>query len=639
MDRNYGISGYQPSKRPSQPDPLNEDEESMVKPRVRAKDLFDRAKKAGSTRSARTPRAKWPLWKKILLALAALFAACMFIVWFFLGEFRFMFWRAPAFTGFPFGNRTYLVLFQNNYELRPTGGFISNYAELTFSHGVYTGITFHDVYAEIDEHDFVEAPLVMSALLGNGADYAGETFRDANFDPDFRVSKDELVTFYQLTNPDVQVDGVLAVDFHFLEQWVGLYESVTVEGTTFTQNNLFETLSSLVSDIDRHDEEALATRKDIAGPLVQKLISKTLILPWRTLAFRDLLAEAFHEKHALAAFSRSGLASSFRLRNWDGALPQSDMGDFLVVNEGNYGGMKSDRYLTRDIQYELEVTDQKDVLGNPIVKATVSITLSHEGGNNPPLSGTYTGYLRTLIPLSAKILEGSDITEERSDSTVLGELVTLQPGESVTYTYSYELPEYVWNDGTYYLHLHKQPGTDQDHYRVIVKVPAGMSLSAPNFDVRESVAFLDVNLLTDINLSFAILEDSNPPRIVFNEITALNQITLLFNENLDSLYAADPSNYRVTDLNEASETTDEVMVLSATVQDNVVVLTTTGMTAQDEEFYEVVLENLSDTHGNVQTPNPRTVTVVQRDLPAEPETPAESEETVEETPTADLPQE
>ncbi len=628
MDRNYGISGYQPSKRPSQPDPLNEEEESMVKPRVHAKDLFDRAKrKTSSTRSARTPGAKWPLHKKILFVLAALFAACLFVVWFFLGEFRFLLWRSPSLTGFPFGTRTYLVLFQNNYELRPTGGFISNYAELTFSHGVYTGITFHDVYAEIDEHDYVEPPLVMSTLLDNG-DYAGETFRDANFDPDFRVSKDELITFYQLTHPEAQVDGVLAVDFHFLEQWVGLYDSVTVEGTTFTQQNLFETLSSLVSDIDHHDEEALDTRKDIAGPLVQTLLTKTLILPWRTLAFRDLLAEAFREKHALAAFSRSGLASSFRLRNWDGALPQSDMGDFLVVNEGNYGGMKSDRYLTRDVQYELEVTDQKDVLGNPIVKATVQITLSHEGGNNPPLSGTYTGYLRTLIPLGAKILEGSDITEERSDSTVLGELVTLQPGESVTYTYSYELPEYVWNDGMYYLHLHKQPGTDQDHYRVLVKVPAGMSLDAPNFDVRESVAFLDVNLLTDLNLNFAVLEDANPPRIVSNELTALNQITLLFNENLDSLYAADPSNYRVTDLNEASETTDEVTVLGATVQGNVVLLTTTGMTTQDEEFYEVVLENLSDTHGNVQTPNPRSVTVVQRDLPVEPE---------EEEPTADLP--
>ncbi len=363
---------------------------------------------------------------------------------------------------------------------------------------------------------------------------------------------------------------------------------------------------------------------------MQKLITKTWILPWRLLTFRDLLAEAFREKHALAAFSRSGLASSFRFRNWDGALPQSDMGDFLAVNEGNYGGMKSDRYLTRDVQYELEVTDQKDVIGNPIVKATVQITLSHEGGNNPPLSGTYTGFLRTLIPLGAKVEVGSDITEQRDDSEVLGELVTLQPGESKTFTYTYELPEYVWNDGVYYLHLNKQAGTDQDHYRVIIKAPDGMGLSAPTFDVREGVAFLDVNLLADVNLSFSLLPDSKPPHLVSSQITALNQITLVFNEALDSLYAQDTSNFLVTDLNEVSETTDEVTVLSAALQGNTVLLTTSGMTAQDKESYEVVLTSLSDTHGNMQNPDPSSTTVVQKNLPVEPE--EVLDETVEEAP-------
>ena len=618
LDRSYGISGYQPTRRPPR---VPEEGEEPEPPRRRAKDLFDRAKKTvAKTRTS--SKGKWPLWKKIVAALLALFFAGLFLVWFFLGEFRFMFWRAPSFTGFPFGNRTYLVLFQNNYELRPTGGFISNYAELTFSHGVYTGMSFHDVYAEIDDHKEVEAPLVMSTLLDDGT-YAGMTFRDGNFDPDFRLSKDELIELYQLTHEDARIDGVIAVDFHFLEDWVGMYDEVTVDGTSFTEGNLFESLSSIVSDIDRHDEEALATRKDIAAPLVEKLISKTLILPWRLLAFRDLLAEGFREKHVLAAFNRDGLASSFRFRNWDGALPQSDMGDFLVVNEGNYGGMKSDRYLTRDITYTLEITDQKDVLGNPIVNATVSITLTHSGGNNPPLSGTYTGYLRTLIPLSSKILVGSTISEERDDSEVLGELVTLAPGESKTFTYSYELPEYVWKGGTYFLHLHKQPGTDADHYRVIVKAPVGMGLSAPDFDVRESVAFLDVNLLTDTNLSFSLLPDTNPPRIVSHEITALNEITLVFNEALDSLYAAAASNYSVTDLNEADDLTDEVTVLTATVNGNVVVLSTSGMTAQEEEFYEVVFEGLSDARGNVQDPDPRRVTVVQRNLPEEPEDDAE----------------
>ena len=131
---------------------------------------------------------------------------------------------------------------------------------------------------------------------------------------------------------------------------------------------------------------------------------------------------------------------------------------------------------------------------SPIVTATVSVELSHEGIWNIPLSGLYTGYLRTLVPLGADIIVGSDIIEETDSALVIGELVSLEPGQSVTYMYSYELPEYVWQDDEYWLHLHKQPETDADHYEVIVRVPQGMSLQSDGLDVHENVAFYDSHL-------------------------------------------------------------------------------------------------------------------------------------------------
>ncbi len=556
------------------------------------------------------------LLKKIIYAALAILAGLLFFVWLFLGDFRFMLWRYPSLSGFPFGSRTYLVLFQNNYELRPTGGFISSYGELTFKSGFYTGMEFFDVYGEVDDHDFVEPPLVLSALL-SGEGYQGHTFRDANFDPDFRLSKDDLITFYQKTNPETRVDGVIAVDFSFLEDLVALYEPLVVEGYELTEANLFETLSSVVSDIDRHNEEALAGRKDIAAPLVEKIIFKSLILPWRLLTVRDVLAQGFEEKHVLASFNRSGLQSSFNKRGWDGALPQSDLGDFLAINEGNYGGMKSDRYITRDVQYELEVTNQIDVLGNPVVNATVTVTLSHEGGFNIPLSGPYTGYLRTMIPIGSNITLGATVSEDREDVFVLGEMLELQPGQTVSYSYSYELPEYVWSDGIYYLHLHKQAGTQGDHYRVIVKLPQGVTMSSDSFDVRENIAFFDAKLTTDTNLSFSILEDETPPRIVMHEITAMNEVTVVFNEPLNVEHASDPLNFDIVDTNYGNaDITDELRIVSIRVDGAAVILTTEGMTEQTEERYEVILRGLTDTKGNVIAPNPRTVTVVQRALGA-----------------------
>ena len=584
--RNYGTSGYHPSHA------LRSQKKHPQKEHKPKPDWMKTA-------------AKW---------VAGILGAILTITWLFLGDFSFMMTKFPSFTGFPFGSRTYIVIFQNNYELRPTGGFISTYGTLKFSHGVYSGIEFFDVYGEIDDHDYIEPPLVLATLLDDET-YEGHTFRDANFDPDFTLTKDELIKFYQITNPDERIDGVIAADFTFLETLVGLYEPIYVEGYELTEDNLFETLSTAVSDIDRHNEEALAERKGITSPLVKAIIKKTVLLPWRIKTVLNVLYLGFEEKHVLASFERSGLMKAFAKRNWDGALPQSDAGDFLVVNDANYGGMKSNRYTTRDVKYELDVSDKTDVLGNPVINAKVTVTLSHEGIWNIPLSGMYTGFLRVMIPLGSEVILGSTISEDREDSYVLGELVEVEPGSEVTYTYEYELPEYVWTNDIYNLHLHKQPGTDADHYEVVVRVPQGKSLDSELFDVRENVGFFETNLLSDVNLSFKVLEDENPPHIVMHEITAFNEITLVFNEAMATDYAGDALNYEIVDMDyENSDVTDSIFIDNIIVDGAAIILQTKGMTTQDEERYEVNLRNLRDTNGNTIDPNPRTVTVIQRGI-------------------------
>lgn len=583
-----------------------------------------------------TPPPKIPKTRRrltrALQILVLIFIGLFLIGLYLLADFRFLFCKYPAFAGFPFGNRTYLVLFQNNYELRPTGGFISTYGELKFSHGVYKGIDFFDVYGEIDDHKRIDPPLVLGVLLED-ENYIGHTFRDANFDPDFTLAKDDLIEMYSLSHPEDRVDGIIAADFSFLEDLVALHEPLTVEDYELTEDNLFETLSTIVSDVDRHSEEALAARKNITGPIVKKIIKKSLIFPWNVRPLMNAAANAFEERHLLASFEKRNLEKPFLKRHWTGSLPESNAGDFLAVNEGNYGGMKSDRYITRDVTYELDITDERDILGNPVVKATVTVQLSHEGIYNTPLSGPFTGYLRVMAPLGADVETGGDIQEEREDVTVMATLMDLLPGERKSISYSYTLPEYVWVDGTYFLHLHKQPGTENDHYRVIVRAPQGMGLSSDTLDVRENVGFFEAPLLTDMNLSFALTDDESAPRIVSHELTALNEITVVFNEPLSPEYAGNPGAFAITDLNVANPDTDTLEVANVRVDASTIILTLNGMTAQDEEFYELVLRDIKDLNDNFISPNPRTVTVVQRNLgtPTEIEEDVTEEEPLEET--------
>lgn len=475
----YGTSGYQ-SSRSLHSSHSHKNESEKAKKVARKTKSF--ARKVG-------------IWLGIFVALVFI------LTWLCLGSFRFMMWRQMSFTGFPFGTRDYIVLFQNNQELRPTGGFISTYGVMEFNHGVYGGMEFKDIYGEIDEHQYIEMPLILSAI--SEADEGGYTFRDANFDPDFNVSADKIIEFYEMTNPDAKIDGVISVDFTFIENILEYYDSIYAEGYELTPENFFEIMASVNANNVKGAEGI--TPQEVLSPLVNKALTKTFIFPWRMKGMLNLLEQGLEEKHVLASFERSGLAKSFLKRNWDGSMPQSDSGDFLAVNLANASGLSSDRYLLRDVQYELDVTDSKDVLGNFVIDAEVTVTLSHEGIYNSPLSGDYSGYLRTMIPLGSEVLFGGSVSEDRNDSEVLGEILELAPGESITYTYSYELPEYVWVDGTYYLHLHKQPGTIADHYRIIVRSPEGTTLETQDFEVKENTALFETNLLTDVNLSFDLM--------------------------------------------------------------------------------------------------------------------------------------
>lgn len=60
---------------------------------------------------------------------------------------------------------------------------------------------------------------------------------------------------------------------------------------------------------------------------------------------------------------------------------------------------------------------------------------------------------------------------------------------------------------------------------------------------------------------------------------------------------------------------DAIAIINTRVDGSAVILTTTGMTPQEDERYEVILKNLRDFAGNIIIPSPRTLTVIQRDLP------------------------
>lgn len=474
----------------------------------------------------------------------------------------------------------YLLIFQNNYELRPTGGFISAY-------GVWDtpfDVSFYDVYGEIDEHEYIDPPHYPMYELLYSETYGGYTFRDTNYYLDFRDSADEMIDFYKKTNLQAQIDGIIAIDFSMLEDLIGIYEPIKADGITLTANNLFETLEAEVSDINRHSEEEIGTRKDIMKKIVKKLVINAAFSPLKLPELYSTVKTNLNEKHMVLWFSDEDLEQEAIEKGWADIIPEYEY-DLLAVNEANLGGMKNDRYISRNIKYEVDLES---------LTANLTIDIDHFGGTNIPLSGDYKGYFRALTPAGE-----------------VGDIVRLSATQETTLTYAYDLPAV---DNTYTLDLIKQPGTNADHYEIIIHAPQGTQLASEDFDVMEEHAYLGIDLDTDKTLSLELFPDQTAPRIHSHELVELNKIWIGFNEPLDCESASDPFAYTIVDTDETDSRHDSPTIDTITCYERHVWLDTLGITEQNEEFYDITLRNIRDKSGNYISPNPRTITVVQRYL-------------------------
>ncbi len=142
--------------------------------------------------------------------------------------------------------KTYLVLFQNNMELRPAGGFIGSFALLTFSHGVVKPLEIYDVYsADGQIKGYVKPPAAIESYLGE----ASWTLRDSNWDPSFPSSARSAEWFLEKTF-DRTVDGVVAVNLSLLGSIVQTLGPLPVTDyeDVLTSENFYHTVQTQVED-------------------------------------------------------------------------------------------------------------------------------------------------------------------------------------------------------------------------------------------------------------------------------------------------------------------------------------------------------------------------------------------------------
>lgn len=435
------------------------------------------------------------------------------------------FW--PDMLGFN-GSKKYLILFQNNMELRPGGGFIGSYAVLNLNKGRIAGFKIFDVYdADGQLKGHVEPPYPIRRYLPSINWY----LRDSNFNVDF--SKGAVASAVFLNSEMQQaVDGVVGVDLSFVKNLLTVTGPVEVTDYNQTVNadNFFQIAQSHAED---NFFPGSTQKKDFLSAFynaLQNKISQEKDLSYLNLA--EVLVNSIKDKHVLFAFNNAGEQATFAVNDWSSSLIQdsptdnTSVADFIGINEANLGGNKINYFIARSLLQKAEIRSD----------GTINESLAVAFKNSAPQSlgdkGAYKNYLRFILPQNATITgiqingqtqkiipaitdptiyekkgfvppSGLEVqTDEQSGKTIYGFLVIIPAQALETINIQYSLAQKVsFSSGSvsYQLKVFKQPGIDF--------LPYGLTLTFPqNFKVISKDSDITVNNQSAV-LSTQIEED------------------------------------------------------------------------------------------------------------------------------------
>ncbi|MBU4374944.1 DUF4012 domain-containing protein, partial [Patescibacteria group bacterium] len=330
-------------------------------------------------------------------------------------------------------DKRYLLVFQNNTEMRASGGFIGSYALVDFKNGKIKNIEApgggsYDTEAGLYARVAAPKPLHLVSPLWH--------FWDANWWPDWPKSAKKLMWFYEKSDGPT-VDGVISFTPTVIEgilEAIGPIDMAEKYGAVISADNFWLTVQAIAEEkpepgllvaasADNRQEEEKHAPKKIIGDLLEAILAE---LPNRLdkesiVNLIKVLEKNLNEKHILFYFADNELQEKVEEYGWDGKIKQS-LKDYLAVINTNIAGGKSDKKIKETINHSAEITQDGSII------STVTIKREHTGVKNEPFSGVRNvNWMRVYVPLGSELMEArgfeqpDEIYFEHPDSSWLSD--------------------------------------------------------------------------------------------------------------------------------------------------------------------------------------------------------------------------
>ncbi|KKR22097.1 MAG: hypothetical protein UT50_C0001G0009 [Candidatus Moranbacteria bacterium GW2011_GWA2_39_41] len=353
--------------------------------------------------------------------------------------------------------RTFLILFQNNMEIRPGGGYIGSFGILKVKNGEITLLQTHDL-SNFDGRipDTVEPPYPMKETLH----IPSWKMRDSNFSPDFTVNAKKAEEFYYMGQGGEKFEGVIGITTNVLTSLLKVTGPIQVEGYagTLADENAILELEYQVEKAYVDQGIPLGERKSIMNKIAQEIIKQVFALSAvKKMDLYDVMTEDLNRKDIQIYFKDPALAEIVKKANWDGRVDAGWKQDYLMTVDANLGAWKSDYYVKRSIDYIIDLAQDVPV-------ATLRINYNHTATKKDFMTKDYLSYLRVYVPQEAWMTKAYNFDNAKFGTEFgkkyFGSIVKVSLGQSKTVEINYTLPEKLADN--YNLKIQKQAGINDE---------------------------------------------------------------------------------------------------------------------------------------------------------------------------------
>lgn len=382
------------------------------------------------------------------------------------------------------GSKNVLIVFQNNNELRASGGFMGTIGNAKLTNGSIDSLSIRSVYdwdGQLKEKILPPQPLYSV----NDRWY----LRDSNWFASFPQSAARISALYEKEGgetPDLIVMMTPEVILDMLER-TGPIE-LPQHNITLTKENFIEKTQEATSvTYDKVINQPKQFLADFFPMLMQKLGSNEE--KGGVMAFLEIFQQNLYKKQIILYSRDASIQKNILDFNWGGELKGTDR-DYLSIVNSNLGGTKTDRAMQRTTELKSSIADDGTITN------TLSYTIKNPLPKNPGLSNK--SFLRVYVPENSQLISTEGFSNEiqlpridpagytldnqvqiwqkyviqdintgtytgiEANKTWFGNWVEVEGGETKTIVITYTLPFKLGNIDRHSLLIQKQPGTQVD---------------------------------------------------------------------------------------------------------------------------------------------------------------------------------